>query len=175
MFPSIATALNKPMPRSILACTLLAIAFGLQAAPVDAQSIRADKLASAGCSADPNDPQMIVTDPLLPSPGDEVKVRALGERVREAILPYRDIEEARRDGYKGFGDDPGRGIVHYVNTWRSWREGRRLNPEKPGALLYLRTDSADGPSYELVGAMFTAKDNATVDELNSRVPLSQAR
>ena len=155
---------------------LAALAFTLAiAAPAGAQSIAANKLSGAGCSADPNDPQMLLTDPLLPAPGDAAYARALGERVKAAILPYRDIERAKRDGYKGFGDDPGRGIVHYVNYWRSFREGGRLNPERPGALLYLRDDSGAEPRYELVGAMFTAKDKASVNELNRRVPLSQAR
>lgn len=163
------------MPHHLARLALTLVLAGAMAAPAAAQSIRADKLAGAACSADPNDPQVILTNPLLPAPGDAEKVRAIGERVKRAIEPYRDVERARRDGYRGFGDDPGRGIVHYVHTWRSWREGARLNPEKPGALLYLRTDTDSGPTYELVGAMFVAKDSATVDELDARVPLSQAR
>ena len=162
------------MPRFAIPLAGAVIAATLVAAPAAAQSVAAKQLAGGSCSADPNDPQIIATNPLLPLPGDAAKVRAIGERVKAAILPYRSIAAAKRDGYRGFGDDPGRGIVHYVHTWRSWREGARLNPEKPGALLYLRTDTDGGPEYELVGAMFVANDNATIDELNERVPLSQA-
>lgn len=168
------------MPTRVLAhVRTLAVSLTFLTAPTlvgsaAAQSVGADQLAGAGCSADPNDPQMLLTSPLLPAPGDAGYVRALGERVRAAIAPYHDVKRAERDGYRGFGDDPGAGIVHYVNGWRSFREGARLNPEKPGALLYLRDDTGPEPTYELVGAMFTAKDTASVDELNARVPLSQA-
>ena len=153
----------------------LALLLVVSAAPALAQSIRADRLAGAACSADPNDPQMLITGLRNPKPGDAKRVRRMGERVRRAILPYRDVRQARRDGYKPFGDAPGRGIVHFVNYWRSWREGWGLRPEKPGALLYLRTDTGGETRYELVGAMFTASDGATIDELNRRVPLSQAQ
>jgi hypothetical protein len=62
-------------------------------------------------------------------------------------------------------------IYHFTNYAYAMEAGFEFNPAHPTSLLYKRT--SDG--YELVGAMYTARRNATEDDLNARIPLSVAR
>ena len=115
--------------------------------------------------------QMTSTRPLTPESQHIADDIALA--LRGAILPYADISVAEADGYRPFPPDPsGFRIVHYVNPMRTWRETWGINPQEPGSLLYER--QSDG-SLQLIGAMFTAPEDASETELNDRVPLSVAR
>ena len=62
-------------------------------------------------------------------------------------------------------------IYHFTNSAYAMEAAFQFNPAHPTSLLYKKT--SDG--YELVGAMYTARRNATEEDLNARVPLSVAR
>ncbi|MGB3294333.1 MAG: hypothetical protein WBB01_15205 [Phormidesmis sp.] len=120
-----------------------------------------------------NDPHMRMTALRSPTAEDQAKADEIAQALKDAITPYADISLAEADGYRPFPPDPSDlRIVHYVNIGRSWQESRRLDPQKPGSLLYER--QPDG-SLSLIGAMFTAPDDASEAELNQRVPLSMAQ
>lgn len=122
---------------------------------------------------DVNDPHMRMTPVRVPTAKDLAKADKLARELKEAISKYADIALAEADGYRPFPPDPsGLRIVHYVNLGRSVAENWRLNPRKPGSLLYER--QLDN-SLRLIGAMFTASKKATEAELNERVPLSVTR
>jgi hypothetical protein len=96
-------------------------------------------------------------------------------------------------------------IIHYVHTGRSRREASRLVAGEPGALLFERVSriphgaapthapagdphaahaahaghgapsAAAGDSLRLVGAMYTAPVDASLETLHARVPLSMTQ
>ncbi len=80
---------------------------------------------------------------------------------------------AKQDGYAFFPavPPPHLHIVHLVNRRFSKSDGKRFNPDEPGSLLYERA----GEGWKLIGAMITAPVEATVEELDARVPLSVAQ
>lgn len=117
------------------------------------------------------DPHLELSALLRARPGDEGRAHDLARRTARAIAPYRDVARARGDGYRPFGDVPEAQVIHYVSLSRSLRERWRLDPERPGALLYERRNG----DLVLVGAMFGAPGGASHSELDRRVPLSQAR
>ena len=119
----------------------------------------------------PHDPHMAMSPRRPAAPGDRARAEGIAARAARAIAPFRDPAAALAAGYRPFGDVPEARVVHYVHRSRSWAERRRLDPERPGALLYERR----GGGLVLVGAMFTAPGGASAGDLDARVPLSQAR
>ena len=103
--------------------------------------------------------------------GDREAARRLARETGRSIQRYRDVAVARRDGYRVFGDVPEARVIHYVHLRRSRAERRRIDPERPGSLLYRR----ERGRLVLIGAMYTAPAGATPAQLDARVPLSQAR
>lgn len=120
-----------------------------------------------------HDPHMRMT-PMRPlTATDQAKADEIARALRSAIAPYADIAVAEAAGYRPFPPEPsGLRMVHYVHGGRSWREKWGINPREPGSLLYERQPDN---SLQLIGAMFTAPDDATEAELNERVPLSVSR
>lgn len=90
---------------------------------------------------------------------------------RCAVAPYRDVETAVADGDRSFPPEPAPGMrsVHYVHHRRSRGEVHQVDPTRPGALLY---EQVRPGQFRLVGAMLTAPVEASLEELNERVPLS---
>ena len=106
------------------------------------------------------------------TPADLTRADQLAQKVRSAINKYHDVRDAEKAGYIQFPPDAeGLTIIHYVNPWLSYLEGWRFDPQQPGSLLYEQTDG----SLRLLGAMFTAPAEATLDKLNERVPLGITR
>jgi hypothetical protein len=104
-----------------------------------------------------------------PMAGDDAQAAVVLAGARAAMVRFRDVQAAERDGYKAYitqgqiGEE-----VHYTHFWRAGSEKTRIDPERPSSLLYRRT--ADG--MKIVGVMYTAKPDAAPEELNRRVPLS---
>ena len=113
--------------------------------------------------------QMSVRQPARP--GDEARAEAILEAARRVLERYRDVAEAERAGYRPFAP---RGVVgeevHYTNIWVAGREARKLDLERPGSILYRRTETG----MEAVGVMYTARGDAGPEELDARLPLSIA-
>jgi len=106
-----------------------------------------------------------------PQAGDAARAETIIVAARRVLARYADIAAAERDGYRPFAP---RGVVgeevHYTNVWAAGREARTLDLERPGSILYKRTQGG----MQAVGVMYTARGDAGPDELEARAPLSHA-
>jgi len=95
--------------------------------------------------------------------------RAAGEvkTLHAAIAKYTDYRVAEADGYKPFLPNVRQQVYHFTSRRRALLARVHFDPARPTSLLYRKT----GSGYELVGAMYTAPRNASLDELNARFPL----
>src|SRR5688572_30296710 len=118
-------------------------------------------------------PHLDLTPLRKPAPGDSARAAKVVTELRKGIAKYRDITVAMADGFHMFApearDQP---IYHYIHPTRTMRENARFDATRPSSLLYRKR--ADG-SLELLGAMYTAAARATLEELDSRIPLSVAQ
>ncbi len=114
----------------------------------------------------------ILLSPTRPAdPGDRARAQAIARTLRATLERYRDVRAAEADGYRRFGP-PTVAEVHYYHPRRSFAERRGINPARPSNLLYA---PMPGGGMRLIGAMFTAPAQSSLEELNARVPLSQTR
>jgi hypothetical protein len=90
--------------------------------------------------------------------------------LRGAIAPYKDYRAAEAAGYVPFHAEILQPVYHFTNWANAAANVFSFDPARPTSLMYKR--SANG--YELVGAMYTAAEKSTDDQLNARVPLSIA-
>jgi hypothetical protein len=115
---------------------------------------------------------MYVT-PLRPKQqGDEEKAKAVVAAVKATMDRYKDYKKALADGYVIANPKLQQPQYHFNNQANTREADLHFDPTKPTSLLYRRTPTQ---SYKLEGVMFTARPNATEDELNERIPLSIAR
>jgi hypothetical protein len=104
---------------------------------------------------------------------DNARAAALVSQLQHALAKYKDYHVAEADGFKPFHPEfKQQKVVHFTKNWYGLKAAFTFNPSQPTSLLYERTP--DG-GYKLIGAMYTDRRNATLDELNERVPLSVAR
>lgn len=124
-------------------------------------------------SAHMNGPHLDLTPMRKLTPADSIRAARVAAELRRGIAKYKDVSVAVAEGYRMFApqatDQP---VYHYIHATRTMREAARFEPGEPSSLIYRKR--ADG-SLELYGAMYTAGVRATLEELNSRVPLSVAR
>jgi hypothetical protein len=116
-------------------------------------------------------PHMKMTVLRAIKPGDQEKADQVAQAARAAAEKYQDYKVALADGYRIFHPEVQQKMYHftnYVNAFRAWRE---FDPSRPTSLLYEK----HGDDYKLIGVMYTAKKDASEDELNARVPLSIAQ
>jgi hypothetical protein len=110
--------------------------------------------------------------PLRPKqPGDEEKAKAVVAQVKASIDRYKDYRKALADGYVIANPKLEQTQYHFNNEANTREADFHFDPSKPTSLLYRRTPTQ---RYKLEGVMFTARPNATEDELNQRIPLSIA-
>jgi hypothetical protein len=114
---------------------------------------------------------MYMTTLRAPQPGDQQKADAIVAAAKSAIAPYEDYHKALADGYEIFLPDVPQAQYHFTKYGYALEARFHFDPSKPSSLLYKKT--ADG-GYKLVGAMYTARVDATEDDLNERIPLSMA-
>jgi hypothetical protein len=105
-------------------------------------------------------------------PGDEQKATSLVAATKAAMEPYQDYHKALADGFKIFLPNIPQPQYHFTKAGNGWAARSHFDPLKPTSLLYVKTGDE---SYKLVGVMYTARVDATEDEINERVPLSIAR
>lgn len=111
--------------------------------------------------------------PLRPEQsGDAERAKALVDQVRAAIEKYKDYKKAIKDGYIQANPTVDQPQFHFNNDANAKLADMRFDPTRPTSLLYYRTPTQ---RFKLEGVMFTARNSATEDELNQRVPLSIAR
>lgn len=104
--------------------------------------------------------------------GDREKADALIQSAKTAMAPYQDYRKALADGYKIFLPEVPQSQYHFTQYEYALQAREHFDPLKPTSLLY--TKAPDG-GYTLVGAMYTDRVDATLDEINERIPLSIAR
>ena len=140
--------------------------------PMDTTDARANAAADQAMSGHMvADAHMRMTPPRVPSVADSARAALRVSELRAAIGKYRDVHVAEADGYRIFLPNVPQAVYHFTN----WRYGLNavfgFDPARPTSLLYKRKA---GGGFELVGAMYTAPAQATLDELDRRVPLSVA-
>jgi hypothetical protein len=114
---------------------------------------------------------MRMTPPQKASPEDIERANQIAATLRQSLEKYKDYRVALAEGYKIFLPNVPQAMYHFTNYWNGFLEAITFDPARPTSLLYIKTK--DG--YELIGAMYTAPKNASLDQLNERVPLGVAR
>jgi hypothetical protein len=115
---------------------------------------------------------MYMTTLRAPKPGDQQKADAIVAAAKQAMAPYRDYHKALDDGFEIFLPNLPQRQYHFTSAANGLEARSHFDPLKPTSLLYRKT--ADG-GYELLGAMYTDRVDATEDEIDERIPLSVAR
>jgi len=118
-------------------------------------------------------PHLTLTSMRPASTADSARAAAIADTLRRAISQFADVHQAEAAGFRPFAPAiKNQPIVHYTR-WRSAiRAAFEFDPAIPTSLLYRR--EPDG-SLRLIGAMYTAPQRSTLDDLDRRVPLSIAR
>ncbi len=106
-----------------------------------------------------------------PQPGDDQKAREVAEQARQALEIYKDYNVALAEGYKIFLPNLPQKMYHFTRWQYAVGEAFRFDPTKPTSLLFEKR----GSDYKLIGAMYTAPNRFTEDQLNDRIPLSMAQ
>ena len=106
------------------------------------------------------------------SSADSARGDSLLAAMRAALEPYRDVQRAEADGYRIFLPSVPQPVYHYTSWRRSLRSAWRFDPTRPGTLLYRRGPTGE---WELVGAMFNAPRQTSLESLDARFPLGLAR
>ncbi len=103
---------------------------------------------------------------------DSARAAEIVRTARAALSKYADVGVAEHDGYVRFmpwlEDQP---IFHYNNIANVFATLRDFDATKPVSLLYKKDSTG---ALRLVGAMYSAAPNATVAELDARLPTSIA-
>ncbi len=115
---------------------------------------------------------MAFTDPRPANDGDQARAAMLVIDLQHALAKYKDYHVAEAEGFKPFHPEFKQKMVHFTKTWNGLKAEFEFQPTEPTSLLYEPTP--DG-GYKLIGAMYTDRKNASVDQLDKRVPLSVAR
>jgi hypothetical protein len=106
-------------------------------------------------------------------PGDQARADSLLGAARTALARYEDVAVAEQAGYRMFAAKVrGQKVYHYSNRMNALRARGTFDPAAPSALLY--QPQPDG-QLRLIGAMYTAPPDISMDELNQRIPLSIAQ
>jgi hypothetical protein len=107
------------------------------------------------------------------TPPDEERAHQIVETLRGSISKYRDYHVALAHGMRIFLPEIPQDVYHFTDYAETGNEYRgRFDISRPGSILYTRNAAGD---YTLVGAMYSAPPDATMDELDQIVPLSIAR
>jgi hypothetical protein len=115
---------------------------------------------------------MCITPVRAKQPGDEEKARAVVAQVKATMEKYKDYKKAIADGYLQANPTVVQPQYHFTNDANAKLADTEFDPTRPTSLLYFQTPTQ---KFKLEGVMYTARPNATEDELNQRVPLSVAR
>jgi hypothetical protein len=103
--------------------------------------------------------------------GDKERADEVAQAARAAAEKYQDYKLALADGYRIFLPNVPQKQYHFTNYRYAWQARNRFDPSHPTSLLYEK----HGEDYKLIGVMYTARKDASEDELNSRIPLSIAQ
>lgn len=116
-------------------------------------------------------PHMKMTELRPLQPGDKEKAGEIAQTARSVAEKYQDYNVALADGFKIFLPNVPQKQYHFTNYRNAWEARKHFDPSRPTSLLYEK----HGDGYKLIGVMYTARKNASEDDLNARVPLSIAQ
>ena len=114
---------------------------------------------------------MRMTSPRPVTQRDRQRANEIVAELAPAIERFRDFHVAEREGYRIFLPDVPQKMYHFTNWAYGMAAAFRFDPTRPTSLLYEKESNG----YRLIGAMYTARKNATEAELDRRVPLSIAQ
>jgi hypothetical protein len=101
---------------------------------------------------------------------DHARADAIVAALRTAIQPYKDYRVAEAAGYIPFHANIPQPMYHFTNYRNALLNQTSFDPTRPTSLMYKPVSGG----YELLGAMYTAPRNSTLDQLDARVPLGVA-
>jgi hypothetical protein len=172
-------------PAASLAAILVAVVVATLPNPASGEKKDAAAAMDPHCMADMNGVPMDAMGPSMaammchmyvtalrpPQPDDEARARAVVAAVKAAIEKYKDYKKAVADGYVQGNPEVKQTQYHFNNQSNAHQADLAFDPTHPTSLLYISTPTQH---FKLEGVMFTARPNATEDELNARIPLSMA-
>ena len=115
---------------------------------------------------------MCITPVRPAQPGDEDRAKTVVAQVKATLERYKDYKKAIADGFIQGNPSVDQPQFHFTNDANAKLADTTFDPTRPTSLLYFRTPTQ---KFKLEGVMFTARPNASEDELNQRIPLSVAR
>jgi hypothetical protein len=113
---------------------------------------------------------MTMTPTRPPTPADAQRGKEIIATMRRVLARYQDSDAAVAAGYIPYMPTVPQDVYHFAN--RALTADEYLGDgsiERPGALLFERKTFG---GYKLVGAMYSAPANYTLDQLNEIIPLS---
>lgn len=113
---------------------------------------------------------MTMTPTRPPTPADAERGEQIIATMRRVLARYQDSDAAVAAGYIPYMPTVPQDVYHFAN--RALTADEYLGDgsiERPGALLFERKTFG---GYKLVGAMYSAPANYTLDQLNEIIPLS---
>lgn len=105
-------------------------------------------------------------------PGDSARADSLVRIARASLEKYADVSMAEQDGYRMFAPKVKQRVYHYTRRMNALKARMTFDPTEPTSLLYAPT--SDG-RVRLIGAMYTAPPDMSLEDLNRRIPLSLAQ
>ena len=105
-------------------------------------------------------------------PEDTIRAQKIADEARAALEHYRNFRDAEADGFKIFLPNTKQKMYHFTNWKYAVEAAFRFNPSHPTSLLYEKIADDD---YKLIGAMYTAPQRYSEEQLNQRIPLSVAQ
>ena len=116
---------------------------------------------------------MRMTDLRPATPADEARAHEIVETLRGALKRYQNYRVALAHGMRIFLPGIPQDVYHFTDFAQAGQEYQgRFDLSHPGSLLYTRDASGE---YTLVGAMYSAPADTTMDDLDAIVPLSIAQ
>ena len=116
---------------------------------------------------------MRMTELRSPAADDETRAHAILETLRSSLERYRNYRVALAKGMRIFLPGIPQEDYHFTDFAQAGLEYQgRFDISHPGSLLYTRDAACD---YTLIGAMYSAPPEATMDDLDAIVPLSISR
>ena len=118
------------------------------------------------------DPHMVLTEARAATAEDLRRGREILAALRGGIEKFQDPDAAIGAGYQPFLPTVPQEVYHFVSRPETAREyGGAFDAARPGSLLYVK----QGSRHRLVGAMYSASQQAALADLDRRVPLGLAR
>jgi len=113
---------------------------------------------------------MTMTPSRPATPADTQRGEEIIATMRRILGKYQDSDAAVAAGYIPYMPTVPQDVYHFASRQLTADEyAGDVNIERPGALLYEKKTFG---GYKLVGAMYSAPANYTLDELNAIIPLS---